>query len=188
MTENIFIRNLAGHIETAEKTAALSEVVTRSARMMSDALRNGGRVFFCGNGGSAADAQHLAAELSGRYLKERRPLDGVALHCNTSALTAIANDYGAEEIFARQILAHGRKGDVLVAISTSGDSVNLLKAVDTAASVGIRTIGMTGESGGAMGTVVDELIAVPSAFTPRIQEIHILIGHILCEIIESEEY
>lgn len=185
MNEDIFLSNLGAHMETAEKTAGLSAVVVAAAELMTRALLSGGRVFFCGNGGSAADAQHLAAELSGRYLKDRRPLDGAALHCNTSALTAIGNDYGFDEIFARQLLAHGRAGDVLVALSTGGGSANVLKALAAARSIGIHTIGMTGNGGGKIKDAADLLIAVPSASTPRIQEMHIFIGHVLCEMIEK---
>lgn len=185
MNEDIFLSNLRLHMETAEKTAALSASVAAAADLLTEALLSGGRVFFCGNGGSAADAQHLAAELSGRYLKDRRPLDGTALHCNTSALTAIGNDYGFDEIFARQLAAHGRKGDVLVALSTGGNSANVLKALEAARSAGIRTIGMTGNGGGKMKGAADVLIAVPSSSAPRIQEMHIFIGHALCEMAEK---
>lgn len=185
MNEDIFLSNLRLHIETAEKTAGLSASVAAAAELMTSALLGGGRVFFCGNGGSAADAQHLAAELSGRYLKDRRPLDGAALHCNTSALTAIGNDYGFDEIFARQLSARGRKGDVLVALSTGGCSANVLKALETARSSGVHTVGLTGNGGGKMRGLADVLIAVPSASTPRIQELHIFIGHVLCEMTEK---
>lgn len=184
INEDTFLSNLKLHIETAEKTAGLSASVAAAAELVTEALLGSGRVFFCGNGGSAADAQHLAAELSGRYLKDRRPLDGAALHCNASALTAIGNDYGFDEIFARQLSAHGRKGDVLVALSTGGGSANVLKALAAARSIGIHTIGVTGNGGGKMKDLADVLIAVPSASTPRIQEMHIFIGHVLCEMVE----
>lgn len=185
MGKERFQRNLDEHMETARKTAALAGVVEEAASLMIAAIEASGRVFFCGNGGSAADAQHLASELSGRYLRERAPMDAVALHCNTSAVTAIANDYGYEEIYARQIQAHGRKGDVLAAISTSGNSANINKAAQAAREIGIKVIAMTGESGGALKNFADILITVPSASTPRIQEMHILIGHALCEIVEA---
>ena len=181
----IFLRNLIEHQKTAAKMEQLADVITNAANSMSSTLKSGGRVFFCGNGGSAADAQHLAAELSGRYLKDRRPLDGIALHCNTSAMTAIANDYSFDDVFARQLEAHGRTGDVLVAISTSGNSENIIRAIKKAHDIGITVIGMTGESGGRIKEFVDILIAVPSSFTPRIQEMHILAGHVMCEIIEK---
>ncbi len=145
-----------------------------------------GKILFCGNGGSASDAQHLAAELSGRFYKNRAPLFAEALHVNGSYLTAVANDYGFEEVYARMVKAAGRKGDMLVAISTSGNSPNILKAIEAAKIQGMTIIGMTGESGGKMVNLCDILLNVPSTDTPRIQEAHILIGHIICEIIEKE--
>ena len=181
----IFMRNLEDHKLVLDKMAALSDVIAKAGAVMSSALAAGGRVFFCGNGGSAADAQHLAAELSGRYLRERRPLDGIALHCNTSAMTAIANDYSFDKIFARQLEAHGRQGDVLVAISTSGNSANIIEAAKEAHRLGMSVIGMTGADGGKMKELADMLIAVPSAFTPRIQEMHIMAGHAMCEMVED---
>ena len=181
----IFMRNLEDHKLVLDKMAALSDVIAKAGDVMSSALASGGRVFFCGNGGSAADAQHLAAELSGRYLRDRRPLDGIALHCNTSAMTAIANDYAFDKIFARQLEAHGRQGDVLVAISTSGNSANVIEAAKEAHRLGMSVIGMTGADGGRMKELADMLIAVPSAFTPRIQEMHIMAGHVMCEMVED---
>ena len=181
----IFMRNLEDHKLVLDKMAALSDVIAKAGAVMSSALASGGRVFFCGNGGSAADAQHLAAELSGRYLRDRRPLDGIALHCNTSAMTAIANDYAFDKIFARQLEAHGRQGDVLVAISTSGNSANVIEAAKEAHRLGMSVIGMTGADGGRMKELADMLIAVPSAFTPRIQEMHIMAGHVMCEMVED---
>ena len=181
----IFMRNLEDHKLVLDKMAALSDVIAKAGAVMSSALASGGRVFFCGNGGSAADAQHLAAELSGRYLRDRRPLDGIALHCNTSAMTAIANDYAFDKIFARQLEAHGRQGDVLVAISTSGNSANVIEAAKEAHRLGMSVIGMTGADGGRMKELADILIAVPSAFTPRIQEMHIMAGHVMCEMVED---
>lgn len=181
----IFMRNLEDHKLVLDKMAALSDVIAKAGAVMSSALASGGRVFFCGNGGSAADAQHLAAELSGRYLRDRRPLDGIALHCNTSAMTAIANDYSFDKIFARQLEAHGRQGDVLVAISTSGNSANVIEAAKEAHRLGMSVIGMTGADGGRMKELADILIAVPSAFTPRIQEMHIMAGHVMCEMVED---
>ena len=181
----IFMRNLEDHKLVLDKMAALSDVIAKAGAVMSSALAAGGRVFFCGNGGSAADAQHLAAELSGRYLRDRRPMDGIALHCNTSAMTAIANDYAFDKIFARQLEAHGRQGDVLVAISTSGNSANVIEAAKEAHRQGMSVIGMTGADGGRMKELADILIAVPSAFTPRIQEMHIMAGHAMCEMVED---
>jgi D-sedoheptulose 7-phosphate isomerase len=150
-----------------------------------NAYRAGKKVFFCGNGGSAADAQHLAAELSGRFYFDRPPLDSDALHVNTSYLTAVANDYSYDEIYSRLIRAKGRQGDVLFALSTSGNSPNILKAVEAARDAGMTAVGMTGESGGKMKNLCDFLLNVPSSDTPRIQEAHILLGHILCEHIEN---
>lgn len=148
-------------------------------------FRNNGKVLFCGNGGSAADAQHLAAEFSGRFYFDRPPLFAEALHVNTSYVTAVANDYSYDVIYSRLVEAMGRTGDVLVALSTSGNSANVVKAIETARSKGMITIGFTGESGGKMKSSCDILIAVPSADTPRIQECHMLLGHILCEQVEA---
>jgi len=180
----IFLENLKNHKETAEKVHILAEAVGRAGDLISQTLANGGRVMFCGNGGSAADAQHLAAELTGRYLKNREPMAGMALHCDTSALTAIANDFSFDDIYSRQVKAHGRAGDLLIGISTSGNSKNVLNAMEAAREIGMKTVAMTGESGGKMAEIADVLLNVPSTFTPRIQEMHILIGHTLCEIAE----
>ncbi len=141
---------------------------------------------FCGNGGSAADAQHLAAEFSGRFYLNRRALPAEALHCNTSYLTAVANDYSFDVVYARLINGIGNKGDVLVGMSTSGNSVNIINALEAAKENGMITVAFTGESGGKMKDTVDYLINVPSSNTPRIQESHILAGHIICELAESE--
>jgi D-sedoheptulose 7-phosphate isomerase len=149
------------------------------------ALHNGHCVFFCGNGGSAADAQHLAAEFVGRFRKERSPLPSMALTTNTSLITAIANDYGYEQVFARQVNAFARPGDILFAISTSGNSPNLLLAVQQAKTLQVQTVGLTGRSGGKLKQLVDILLNVPSEDTPRIQETHILLGHIYCDLVES---
>jgi D-sedoheptulose 7-phosphate isomerase len=148
-------------------------------------IREGGKVMFCGNGGSAADSQHLAAEFTGRYLKERRALPALALHANTSALTAIGNDYGFDLVFARQLEALGNKGDILVGISTSGNSRNVVRAIEAAKLKSIYTITLTGASGGTMKQLADCPICAPSDDTPRIQECHILMGHIICEIAEE---
>ena len=151
-----------------------------------NAYRNGGKVLFCGNGGSAADAQHIAAELSGRFYLDRKPLYAEALHCNSSYMTSVSNDYGFENVFARAIEAVGRKGDVLVGITTSGNSANVLKAFEKAHEIGVSTIAMTGNGGGKIASISDLLINVPSTCTPRIQEAHIMIGHIVCELVEKE--
>ncbi|UCH63051.1 MAG: D-sedoheptulose 7-phosphate isomerase [Fidelibacterota bacterium] len=150
-----------------------------------EVLRNGGTIFFCGNGGSAADSQHLAAELVGRYERERDALPAVALTVDTSALTAIGNDYGFEDVFHRQLLGLGKAGDLLVAISTSGNSPNVLKAVETARRKGIFTVALTGKGGGKLAAACDQAILVPSNRTSRIQEAHIIIGHMMCQFVEE---
>ncbi len=157
-----------------------------AAGLISNSLRQGGKIHFCGNGGSAADAQHLAAELSGRFYFDRPPLNAEALHCNTSYLTAVGNDYGYDLIFSRLLRGTAKKGDVLVGISTSGNSKNILNAFEVAQELGIHIIALTGSTGGLMQQSADILLNVPSNDTPRIQESHILIGHILCELVERE--
>lgn len=153
-----------------------------------EALKADKKILFCGNGGSAADAQHLAAEFSGRFYKDRDPLFAEALHVNTSYLTAVANDYSYEQIYSRLIKAKGRKGDVLIGISTSGNSGNIVKAFEQAKLQNMITVGMTGETGGKMKPLSDFLLNMPSTDTPRIQEAHILIGHIICEIVELKMF
>lgn len=150
-----------------------------------EAFCQGNKVLFCGNGGSAADAQHLAAEFSGRFYYDRQPLPSEALHVNTSYLTAVANDYSFDEVYARMLKGIGHSGDILIALSTSGNSKNILRALEVARELGIITVGMTGETGGEMREWCDYLINVPSKDTPRIQECHIMVGHILCELVES---
>jgi len=162
--------------------------ISQLADIMVKSLRRGGTIFFCGNGGSAADAQHLAAELSGRFYFDRAPLPAEALHCNTSYLTAIANDYGFEYVYERLIRGNGKKGDVLIGLSTSGNSLNITKAFETAKNLDITTIAFTGENGGKLKEVADYILQIPSTDTPRIQEAHILIGHIICELIETEMF
>jgi D-sedoheptulose 7-phosphate isomerase len=147
-----------------------------------------GKVLFCGNGGSAADAQHIAAELSGRFYFDRDPLDAEALHVNTSYLTAVANDYSYDQVYSRLIKARGRKGDILVGISTSGNSGNVIKAFELANQIGMITVGMTGESGGKMKDMCTYLLNSPSSDTPRIQESHIMMGHIICELVEEKMF
>jgi D-sedoheptulose 7-phosphate isomerase len=159
--------------------------VVAAARMLERCLRDGGKVMFCGNGGSAADAQHLAAELMGRFLTDRAPMASVALTVDSSALTAIGNDYGFEQVFARQVRGLGRSGDVLVGISTSGNSANVIAAFEVAREIGVRTVALTGGGGGKMGELADLLINAPSLSTPRIQELHIAIGHTICELVED---
>lgn len=178
----------------AQSIAAKQDILTdgdflarieKAADMITASLKGGGKIHFCGNGGSAADAQHLAAELSGRFYYDRPPLNAEALHCNSSYLTAVGNDYGYEHIFARLMRGTGHKGDVLVGISTSGNSKNILEAYNACKELGISIISMTGETGGKMKEASDILLNVPSTDTPRIQESHIMIGHIICELVES---
>jgi D-sedoheptulose 7-phosphate isomerase len=164
--------------------SACLPALTVAADALILAYRTGHKALFFGNGGSAADAQHLAAEFVGRYLRQRGPLPALALNANTSAVTAIANDYGYEQVFARQIQALAVAGDVAVAISTSGNSPSVVEAVMCARRLGLFTIGLTGASGGRLQGVVDALMAVPSDETPRIQECHILLGHALCDAVE----
>jgi D-sedoheptulose 7-phosphate isomerase len=164
---------------------AVAEDVERAARLMADALRAGRTLLFCGNGGSAADAQHLAAEFMGRYMRERAPLPALSLTVDTSALTAIGNDYGFDRVFARQLSGIARPGDVLVAISTSGRSRNVVEAIAAARERGVAVVGLTGRSGGDMAGLCDVCIKVPSDATPRIQELHIVVGHVLCELVED---
>lgn len=164
---------------------ALLRSLQEATDKMCQALQLGHKILFCGNGGSAADAQHLAAELSGRFYYDRPPLNAEALHVNSSYLTAVANDYGYEETFSRLMLAKGRPGDVLVGLSTSGNSPNVVKAMQTAQQQNIMTLGFTGQGGGAMKAFCDYLIAVPTEDTPRVQECHLLLGHIFCERIEK---
>lgn len=180
--ENIELMNSILH-----DTIFMSQI-SQLADIMVKSLRRGGTIFFCGNGGSAADAQHLAAELSGRFYFDRAPLPAEALHCNTSYLTAIANDYGFEHVYERLIRGNGKKGDVLVGLSTSGNSLNITKAFETAKNLDINTIAFTGENGGKLKEIADYILQIPSTDTPRIQEAHILIGHIICELIETEMF
>ncbi len=163
---------------------SLAPSVAAAAQLWIDALQSGRQVLFCGNGGSAADAQHLAAELTGRYQFNRRPLAGVALTTDTSAITAIANDFGYEDIFSRQVEALGKKGDVLYAISTSGNSSNVLKAIASARALGMKVIAVTGAEGGKMREVCDVLLNVPAPKANHIQEMHIAIGHMICGLTE----
>ena len=152
------------------------------------ALKKGKRIYFCGNGGSAADAQHLAAEFSGRFYLDRDALPAEALHCNTSYLTAVANDYSYDVIYSRLVKGLAHEGDVLVGLSTSGNSANITKAFETAREKGVITVGFTGEAGGKMKPLSDYLFNVPSKNTPRIQESHIMIGHIICELVEERYF
>lgn len=164
--------------------ATLCEVVDQALLT----LKDGGKLLFCGNGGSAADAQHIAAELSGRFYRDRAPLFAEALHVNSSYLTAVANDYGFGAVYERMVNAAGRQGDILFAISTSGNSENILKAAEAAQKIGMKVVAMTGADGGQLKNTTDYLLNVPSDDTPRIQESHILLGHIICELIELKYF
>ncbi len=189
-----FVRNtvskrLKESIEVKEnilKDEKLLKVISEVGLKIADAFKQDKKVLLCGNGGSAADAQHIAAELSGKFYMDRPPLFAEALHVNTSYLTAVANDYSYDEIFSRLVKAKGRKGDILIGISTSGRSKNVIKALIQAKEIGMITVGMTGADGSDMKPWCDYLIEVPSTDTPRIQEAHITIGHIICEIVEKK--
>jgi D-sedoheptulose 7-phosphate isomerase len=172
------------HLGVAAALRSLATEVDRVVTMVARSLAAGGVLLVCGNGGSAADDQHIAAELTGRFFRDRRALPALALHGNTSSLTAIANDYGYDEVFAREVAAHGRKGDVLLAISTSGNSRNVVRAIESARDKSLAVVGLTGEDGGKMRDLCDVCLCVPSRSTPRIQECHILIGHTICELLE----
>jgi D-sedoheptulose 7-phosphate isomerase len=163
----------------------LLKTVADITNLILAAFKKGNRIYFCGNGGSAADAQHLAAEFSGRFYKDRDALPAEALHCNTSYLTAVANDYSYDLVYARLIKGIAHQGDILVGLSTSGNSGNILKAFETAREKGVVTIGFTGKTGGKMKSLSDYLINVPSTDTPRIQEAHMLVGHIICQLVEE---
>jgi len=163
----------------------LSQEIQAMAELCIETFQRGGKVLFCGNGGSAADAQHLSAELSGRFNYDRAPLFSEALHVNTSFVTAVANDYGYDMVYARMVEAMGRKGDVLVALSTSGNSPNILKAAAKAKELEMKVIGFSGMTGGKLLSLCDHLLLVPSKNTARIQEAHIMVGHIVCDIIEQ---
>lgn len=181
-------RSIAASIATKQQildNPELLAAIRRIADVMIDALQHGRRILWCGNGGSAADAQHLAAELSGRFYYDRPPLNSEALHCNTSYLTAVANDYGYELIYSRMINGSCQAGDVLVGLSTSGNSKNIVNAFRKAKELGVITVALTGETGGEMKALADYLLNVPSTDTPRIQESHIMLGHIICEIVEA---
>lgn len=167
---------------------ALLKTVGDCVSVIVNAFKNGKKVLFCGNGGSAADAQHLAAEFSGRFYTDRDALPAEALHCNTSYLTAVANDYSYDVIYSRLIKGIGNTGDVLVGLSTSGNSRNIIQAFETARQKGMITIAFTGDCGGKMKALSDHLINVPSSDTPRIQESHIMLGHIICQLVEEEYF
>ena len=179
-------KELQAHRETVERTIEeMTPQIEQACKLMVETLEHGNTVLLCGNGGSAADAQHIAAELTGRYKIERKGLPGIALTTDTSALTAIANDYGYNRIFDRQIEALVREGDLVIGISTSGESLNIVSALLLAKEMGAKTLGFSGKDGGKMNYVCDLNLVVPSEDTPRIQEMHILIGHILCQAVDD---
>lgn len=185
MSTSFFIDNLAEHNQLFSKLAFLNAVVVEAIHICSTAISQGQKLMFCGNGGSAADSQHLAAEFTGRYKRDRIPLPALALSTDTSALTCISNDYSFDDVFSRQVYALGKPGDCLIAISTSGNSKNVIEAVKSAAAKGISTIGLLGNDGGNLKRLCSLSIVVPSTVTARIQEAHILIGHTICEGIEG---
>lgn len=184
------IKNIiSSSIEVKQKILddeTLISCIEKIVSVIVSAFKNGNRVYFCGNGGSAADAQHLAAEFSGRFYTDRKALPAEALHCNTSYLTAVANDYSYEVIYSRIIDGIAQPGDVLIGLSTSGNSANIIRAFEVAKQKGVTTVGFTGLSGGQMKTLSDYLINIPSTDTPRIQESHIMTGHIICQLVEEK--
>ncbi len=187
---NFWLDRLREHVDVIKRISVDAELLTlmnNVAKVIVQTYRSGCKLLICGNGGSAADSQHIAAELVSRFLIERKALDAEALTINTSSLTAIGNDYSFDQVFSRQVEAKGAKGDVLIGISTSGNSKNVIEAIKTAKEMEIKTIGLTGNNRDSLiGRLSDYCIHVPSSATPRIQEAHILIGHILCELIENE--
>lgn len=184
---NMIREEISSHINTAQKTFdSLQSYIYTACIMATDTIEKGGKVLIFGNGGSAADAQHIAAEFVGRYKVERRGLPAIALTTDTSALSAISNDYGYDRVFERQVEALSNKGDLLIGISTSGKSLNVVKALKLGKELGCRCIGLSGRGGGDMNAVCDVNIVVPSDDTPRIQEMHILIGHIICGAVDSD--
>ncbi len=180
----VFFRAFTDHLDLVKAVAAQQEQLERIAQAMSQTLADGHRILWCGNGGSAADSQHLAAEIVGRFRRERRGMPSIALTTDTSILTAVGNDYGFDAIFSRQVEALGQPGDLLVGISTSGNSRNVVAALEVARAQHLRTVGFTGEGGGRMASLCDHLFAVPSRDTARVQEMHLFAGHMLCDWIE----
>jgi len=182
----IIERAFKNHLETLQLTQKqLTPLIKEASMRIGQALTHGHKILLAGNGGSAADAQHIAAEFTGRFVKERTPLPAIALTTDTSALTAIGNDYGYEQVFARQVAALGVSGDILIAISTSGNSPSILTAIQTAQAKGMQVIGLTGKDGGAMKGLCDISLIVPAQITAHIQEMHILIGHLFCEYVDT---
>jgi len=184
--KNMIKKELELHRETIDKTIEIMiPEIEEASRIVVETLKRGNKVLLCGNGGSASDAQHIAAELTGRYKSERRGLAGIALNTDSSAMTAISNDYGYDRVFDRQVEALAREGDLLIGISTSGDSLNIISAFAVAKLLGCKAIGLSGKGGGDMNRICHLNLVVPSDDTPRIQEMHILIGHILCQAVDD---
>lgn len=183
---SLYLSNLAEHQRVFERLAALDADVARAGTLIAARLAAGSKLLVCGNGGSAADAQHLASEMTGRFIKERRPLAAISLTTDSSALTCIGNDYSFDEVFARPLRGLGRQGDVLVAISTSGNSANVRRAAEDARAMGMQVVGLLGRDGGVIKDLSDVAIVVPHDVTARIQEAHILVIHTLCGLIEQE--
>jgi D-sedoheptulose 7-phosphate isomerase len=178
---------LISHLETINKVIeTMTEKLEIASKLAVETLKNGNKILLCGNGGSAADAQHIAAELTGRYKTERRGLPAIALTTDSSVLTSIGNDYGYDRVFDRQVEALANIGDLIIGISTSGNSKNIINALKLGREIGCKTLGFSGHDGGAMNGICDINLIVPSDNTPRIQEIHILFGHIICQIIDGE--
>ncbi|HVB34517.1 MAG TPA: D-sedoheptulose 7-phosphate isomerase [Patescibacteria group bacterium] len=178
-------RTIAESVRVASSLREMAPKLSQAATIMADSLRSGGRLFALGNGGSAAQAQHVAAELVGRLEADRQPIPAIALTTDTSILTAVGNDYGFEEIFARQLRALARRGDVVLAISTSGNSPNVLRALEAAREMSLKSVGLAGRTGGEMGKRADLCLCVGSDSTPRVQEAHLLISHLLCSLVET---
>ena len=189
MKQNLIRRNISDSITVKQKLLQNDTIIvdiTKVAELIVEAFNNGNKLLICGNGGSAADAQHLAAEFSGRYYLNRPPLHAEALHTNTSFMTAVSNDFSFDEVYARLIQGIGKQGDILIGMSTSGNSKNVIKALEEAKKKNIITIGFTGKGNGNMKSYCDYLINIPSDDTPRIQECHLMLGHAICELVEKE--
>ena len=184
--QDMIRKEFQSHLNTIQEVInSCEDILGKASQLAVDTLKNGNKILLCGNGGSAADAQHIAAELTGRYKTERRGLAGIALTTDTSALSAISNDYGYDMVFSRQVEALANKGDLLIGISTSGNSINIINALKLAKQMGCNTLGFSGKDGGDMNSICDINIVVPSDDTPRIQEMHILFGHIICQAIDD---
>lgn len=183
--KSLLLQNIEEHRRLLDRLHALDAPVQAAAEAIAGSLAAGHKLMLCGNGGSAADCQHIASELTGRFVKDRRPLAAIALTTDSSALTCIANDYAFDEVFSRQLMGIGRAGDCLLAISTSGRSANVLKAVQAARTHGIRTVGLLGRDGGPIGALCEVALVVPGDITARVQEMHLLIGHTLCGMVEG---